>query len=271
MFENEGSENLESTESESPEADASGSDAADAKAQALIDLDTVDRFKFAGREWTPKDFQGAYMMQSDYTRKTQALSEERKYYDNLSHDLRSVKANPALAADFKRVYPEKYHAYLEYVTQAQSSNQAQGMPQQSNQQNQSSIDPQFMERFTRLESELNERKVEAASAEIDAKFKTLGEKFPYADEEAVIARAQALLERGDKLTDKVWESLFQTVHDRYKGMAEKHYSEQFKKQQSSNLKGRDVAAGGGTPGKAPKMPRTIKEASAFALQEIENQ
>lgn len=243
-----------------------------AQAQSIVDLDSVEKFKFAGREWTPKDFQGAYMMQSDYTKKTQALAEERKYYDNLQYDLAAVKGNPSLVAKFKATYPEKFHAYLSYV--APTTPRTQETEGQST-ATQSQADPAVLERIERIEAEFRERKVQAINAELDAKFKTLGEKFPFADEDSAIARAQTLLETkrmhaapheasNQTITDKEWEDIWKASHERTQKLAEKHYSTQVTKQKNANTKGADVAAGGGIGGNAPKQPRSIKEAARIA-------
>lgn len=232
--------------------------------EQIADLESMPKFRFGGREWTPKEFQGAYMMQADYTRKTQALAEERKYYDNLSADLAAVKKDPGLAAKFKEIYPTKYHAYLDYVSQAQPA------PGQGSQSHSSNIDPSIMNRFQALEQDMNERKVAAINAELDARFKTLSEKYPYADEEAAIARAQAAHAKGIQLNDKVWDQIWKAVHEKNESLFKKSYSAQVNKQKSANQKGKDAAAGGGIPGQAPKQPRTIKEASKFALEEMQN-
>lgn len=247
-------ENLEVTEAEQP------GQVEQTEQQQIVDLDSVDKFKFAGKEWTPKDFQGAYMMQSDYTKKTQALAEERKYFDNLTADLESVKSNPSLIEKFKSVYPEKFHKFLGYV---QGASQPQAQKQTENAQSQ--IDPAFKERFERLESEIHERKVQAIEAELDAKFKGLSEKYPMADEEAVLARAQALIDRGEKLNDKIWDGLWKSVNERNQKLAEQFYAKKIKEQKTTNQKGKDIASGGGTPGQAPKVARSIKEATQMLM------
>jgi hypothetical protein len=110
-FENEQSQSQETPEvldkelapsAETPEA-----------APELVDLDTMDKFKFGGREWTPKELEAAYMRQQDYSRKTQEIAQERKYYDNLPYDLDMVKNNPALVNQFKQVYPAKFHSWID--------------------------------------------------------------------------------------------------------------------------------------------------------------
>lgn len=261
MLEN---ENVESTESQ--ESFDSSSTEGHSEQPSIVELDSLEKFKWKGREITPKDLESFAMMQSDYTKKTQAIAEERKYYENLEYDLEAVKRNPSLAEKFKSVYPEKYHKFLGYVSPQQ--------PQQSYQSTQTSqaqgMDPEFMERFNRIEQELNERKVAAVQAELDAKFEQLSKKYPFADEEAVIARAQALLDRGEKLTDQVWDKLWKGVNERYEKLAEARYQERLNKTKQAHASGKDSGAGGGTPGQAPRQPRTIKEASQFAMQELSN-
>ena len=220
---------------------------------SIYDLDSAEKFKWQGREWTTKELQSSYMAHSDYTRKTQALAEERKFYDNLSYDLEAVKNNPGLMQEFKRVYPEKFHSYLNYVQSKQPDTQAQTSQQ--------GLDPKFVERVERLERNIHEREVAAIEAELDAKFKQYSEKYPMADEEAVIARAQALINRGDKITDQTWDNLWKSVHDRNQSLADKYYSTKVKEQKTANAKARDVGSGGGTVGRAPHAPKTIKQAT----------
>ena len=254
-FEN--SSQVESTETQSVEAQSS-------EQPSVVDIGSLERFKYNGREMTPKEFGEAYLRHEDYSRKTQAIAEERKYYENLNYDLEAVKNNPALADKFKQIYPEKYHGYLKWVASEQSATNKQVQekdPEQS-----------FKEEFYALKKEINEQKISAINAELDAKFTKFLDKFPYADEEAVVARAQVLLDKGEKLTDKVWESLFKASNDRTQGIAEKHYSDKFKKQNQANLKGKDVPAGGATPGAAPVQPRSIKAMTnhLFASGMLEN-
>lgn len=232
--------------------------------QQMIELESQNKFRFGGKEWTPKEFQGAYMMQADYTRKTQQLAEERKYYDNLSADLAAVKGNPGLEAKFKEIYPTKFHAYLDYVAQKQAQ-----QPGQQNQQ-QYNNDPQLLKRFEAIESEMNDRKMQAINAELDARFKTLSEKYPLADEEAAVARAQALHARGIKLDDKTWDQIWKAVSDKNELVFKKYGAAQVNKQKSANQRGKDAAPGGGIPGQAPRQPKNIKEATKFALEELQN-
>lgn len=244
--------------------------------EQTIDLDSVSKFKFAGREWTPKDFQGAYMLQADYTRKTTELAQERKYYDNLRADLEAVKSNPSLVAKFKSIYPDKFHGYLGYVAQTNPS-QAQQLKQPGAQSNQ--LDQEVMTRLERMESDHRDRKIQAINAELDAKFQVLSGKYPMADEELVMSRAMNFLERKRQsstlseqdnvtITDKEWDDLWKTANDFSQKRAEKHYAGLVNKQTNANSKGKDAGSGGGIPGQAPNTPRTIKDATR-AMRESE--
>jgi hypothetical protein len=266
MFENEGQATEQPVESPEVTQESTQEQTSQAAAPSIPDLDSMERFKYAGRELTPKELQSMVLMQSDYTKKTQALAEERKYYDNLSADLAAVKANPAMVEKFKSIYPEKFHSYLGYVTPAQHAQAQQAQQAQQYAQ----IDPQVMQRFQALEADMNTRAVAAINAELDAKFKTLSEKFPYSDEESAIARAQALIDRGEKLTDKVWEGIWKSVHEKNEAKFKQLQSQAAQKQKSANAKGKDVASGGGIPGQAPVKPKTIKEATKYALEAMDH-
>lgn len=260
----------ESTEHEGSEGAAPQENGQQLTPQEILDLDKVEKFKFQGKEWNPKDFRNSYLMHQDYTKKTQEISQERKFVSNLQYDLDNVKNDPSLASEFKRVYPEKFHKFLDYVVSKQPDN-VQRNPEMDE------IKREISE-FRSYREELAEQKIEAIQAELDSKFSKLSEKYTFADEDTVISKAQILLERlkddqGAKarITDAQWDMLWKSVHDRNKGIADKNYGTKINKQQQANLKGRDVPSGGGIPGHAPKKPRTIKEASDFALEELMQQ
>lgn len=237
---------LDSPRSESPSAES--------KSQEIADIDQLEKVKFQGKEWTREELNRAFMMQKDYTQKTQSLSEERKFSENLVYDLKSVMGDPSLAEEFKRIYPAKYHAYLDFV------------PKQASQETKepSNVDPAFMQRFQTVEQELAEYKQAKQQAEvaqyesqIEATSQKMGKKYPLADEETVLARADQALKHGVELTEANWEKLWKAVSDRNQERYKKHYSEQIKNQQSASFQGRDIAGGGGVPGSSPsKMKLT---------------
>ena len=96
----------------------------------------------------------------DYTRKTQEIAQERRYFANLDADLEKVRNNPSLAEEFKRIYPEQYHNFLRY-TQSNSATR----PQSAASGQATNVDPELMSRFERLERAHQEREVAAINSE----------------------------------------------------------------------------------------------------------
>lgn len=271
-------EQLQGQEAQTTDLESQGTESAPALGgneaptkQDIVDLGSLEKFKFNGQEWTLKDLQSGFMRQSDYTRKTMELAEtrksfeeERKYVDNLQADLDAVAKNPELAWKFKETYPEKYHNYLRYVLKEAQAQQAQ------NPNNPQGIPHEIMDRFLKVEHTLKEREIAAAQAELDATFSKLKTKYPFADEDTILAKAQILAERKQKLDEGVFDKLFKAENDRLEAIAKKYYSEQVKTQKTMNAKGRDIAKGGGTPSEAPRKFKTIKEATEAALNDLES-
>lgn len=268
MFEpDEQPQELESQDSGdlAPDSPASG-DPSPAE-QQIVDLDSVEKFKYAGREWTPKEFQGSYMMQADYTRKTQEIAQERKFYDNLDADLERVKSNPDLAEEFKKVYPEKFHRFLGYVESTQPQEQ-RTQPQQGG------LSPEVDKRIKQIESKFQEQEAKATDAQVDAMCTRMAKKYPDVREDFAISELQRILadkrksEPGYQLTPVDWEKAWKSIEDWIGEKSKTRYSALVKGQQAANQRGKDVASGGGIPGQAPKAPRTIKEASELARQDF---
>jgi hypothetical protein len=235
--------------------------------QSLVDLDSTERFKFQGREWTPQELQKAYMMQADYTRKTQAISEERKYWDNLEADLAKIKSEPQLMSQFMQIYPRQFHKFLDYVSTQQATSQSTMSQPNQGPRSIAELDPQFYRDYQTMKLELTEKNVQAIEAELDAKFSTLSKKYPFADEQAILAKAQVLI---DQKQTPNWEKLWKENNERLEKVAKEYYSKQVNAQKQANRRGKDIPPGGGVPGQAPVKPKTIKEASKFALEELEN-
>lgn len=278
VFDQANSDALKEMDGETPEAESTETEVetpeGGTQENQPIDLDKVEKFMFEGKEWSPKDFRAAYMMQADYTRKTQMLSEERKkfqeeqkFVDNIEYDLEKVLQNPALASQFKQIYPQKFHKLLDKIVPATSQTQT----------NQPQVDPAFMKRIEQLEKEREvriaqdkEREVAKIEAQLDPLFDKMLKKFNFADEEAVIARANSVLDHAEKsgdqiqFSDKAWETLFKESHERN----QKRAQSLLKEQQHANARGKDAASGGAIPGLAPKTPRTISEAGELAKQAL---
>lgn len=246
--------------------------------QKLLELESVERFRYGGKEWTTKDLQSAILRQEDYTRKTQALAEERKYYDNLGADLDAVKRNPALAAQFKQIYPQKFHSYLGYV----GNNQAQPSQQkvQDVKQAPQAVDQELLSRLNKLESHYQAQTQKAADAEVSANCEKFGQKYtsvkgPYETLalNVLSARLQTLKKQdpGAKLSEQDWDQAFKSVHEQNQKLADQLYAEKVKNQKQANARGRDVAPGGGIPGQAPKQARTLREGTEAMLAHFANE
>lgn len=233
-------------------ATEAGSNAAHGSAApALTDIGSLEKFRFEGKEWTPKDLKSAFMMQSDYTNKTKEIAKERRFYAELEADLEHVKTNPALASEFKRLYPESFHSYLKYVLPAQGAQQAaaQGAPEASD------IDPRIKSEIEQLRKIVTEDKVTAQTAKLEAWDNAFQSKYPNADIEAVYSEAAKLDAKGTKITEQLWESLYKASESKFTGRADAYYKAKLEKQKLATAEAKDIGSGGGTPGQAPRRPR----------------
>lgn len=240
--------------------------------EQVLDLDSADRFRYGGQEYSKDDFKSGWMRQSDYTKKTQEVAEQKRqwehYRNNLDADLERVKSNPALAQQFRTVYPKEFHSYLDRVVGRQPNQQ--GM-QQSNR----GLDPALEERLSRYEKFIADAETNAIQKELDASFSTFSKKFPQADEKSVISDAWAILDHkertGDKtpITDAQWERMWKDDHERNLNRFKQYQGSLVNGQKQANARSKDMAAGGGIPGQAPRVARNIKEATKLAMQHLD--
>jgi len=221
----------------------------------LLDLDSVQKFRFQGEEWTPDSLQKAFMRQKDYTKKTTELAKERQYTANLKADLAKVKRDPSLADEFKKLYPEKFHNYLEIVLE-----QAEAMTQEAN-QSPNDVPPAVAKQLADLQKRfesydqkiktLDERehaaKVTEIQTQLDQLFTGLNQKYDLAVEEAILAKAEAMIANGYQMTNAAWERLYKENHKANEAKYNKRYTDQTKKQLEANRQGADIGRGGATP------------------------
>lgn len=235
-------------------------------AQEILDLDKLERFRFNGREWNPKEFRNTQLMREDYTRKTQELAEARKYADNFAHDLQAVAKDRSLFEKFKSIYPREYVALAEkHLNNGQTPN-----PQGDATKPQSQ-DPRLESLFERVEKwEASQREAEVKQIQswLDNQYSTLSKKYPLADHEVINARAEVAAKQGTEITQAVLEKLFKANDQEIKAKWEGHYKTKVNQQKEAGLKGRDVGPGGGVPSGEPKRARTIKEATQIAIEDL---
>lgn len=259
--------------SQAPSTQNTAQSEAQAKAEAILNLDSAQKFKFGDREWTPDQLKKSIMLHSDYTKKTQAVSETRKYYDNLEHDLEYVRGHhnkeEAIQA-FVQTYPKEFHQYLKLAginlsTEA-SSRQAQA---QSNQ----AISPEIMRDLEMVKSYVQEKETQAIEAQLDQTFSALSKKYPDGDEDVVLARAQALLDSkrendpGFRITNEIWEKLWKGSHEKVAQKLEAKQKGMIEKQRTANSSYKGPAPGGGTPTQAPQR-MNMKQATEHAIQTL---
>lgn len=264
--------NMESTqqEAQTDKEIPQGSEPLTKAEQKILDLDSLDRVSLGGKEWTLKDLKNSILMHQDYTKKTQTLAQERqrleeqsKFDLNLRYDLQAVLDNPQLAAEFKKIYPKEYHDLLDkYLSLNQPSTQPDSTAQQPQ------IPKEFLSRVESIESKFFEKEIEAETAKIDAIIEKYSKQYDLAEVDLVLAKAQALSEKGTKLDEKGWEHIFKTTHEALENRFKERYSKEFKKQQEASKNAKDVPPGGGIPGQAPVTPRTLKEAKEAMIASL---
>lgn len=236
----------------------------------IPELDSLEKVRLGGTEWSLKDLQSSIMRQADYTRKTQELAEQRKtfeeesrFYSALPTDLKALRESnyrADLVEQFKKVYPEKFHAYLG------------DLPQQPN--DKPTLPQDVLDDLKEWREIKQEKLIEANLAEIDANLEKFSPKFPYADHEVVLSRAQMLLDKKQQENPKArldandWENLFKVTNDAFEKRYKEFQSKQFNKQTTANQKGRDVGPGGGIPGQAPPKFKTVKEGVNAFLESV---
>lgn len=241
--------------------------------QAIAELDKMEKFKLDGQEWTLKDLKAAIMRQKDYTQKTQALAEERKsfgeskkFYENLNIDLRSLEKNPSLLQEFLKVYPQDFHKYAEEILKNNQGSQTNPQQQVSTQPQ---VDVQLYSRLQSLEKILHEQEVSKAETSIRQTMDDLHKQYPETNnklaKETILARAHEYYNgQNQELTKDTWDQIFKEVAEEVKEFAKAQYGSMVKKQTEANSKARDVGAGGGVVGQAPKKFKNFDEITKFA-------
>lgn len=252
----------------------------DAPGENLTDIEKLERFRFEGRDWEPKELKRALLRNEDYTRKTQELSQERKqfehsrgefdwYRQNFEKDLPKVLENPALFEELKKHYPEQFHKLAEV---ALSRLPQHGTPPANE------LEKQVKELLSwrgEIQSEIQKANEAKADAMLDTWYAELSKKYAEADSEVVTNRAFLLAEKlqGQRppveFSKEHLERIFKADHE----SREKRYSEKYRskveEQKKTSSRGKDTGAGGGIPGSAPVKAKTIKEATKEALARIE--
>lgn len=240
--------------------------------QEILDLDKLERFRFGGKEWNPRDLRNATLRHEDYSRKTMEVAEARRYAENFPYDLESVVRDPSLLDKFKETYPKQYHAAVEAALERVKSPQAPQPTAPNQVATQRNPDIDF------IKSEIHEWRAAQRSAEVqkhegwlDTQIDSLSKKYPYANSNAVLAISQVIADQGNQMTDKILEKLFKENAAENEAYLTKVHKEKVEKQLEVNKKAKDIGQGGGTPGAAPKGAKTLKEAKEAMLSHFSAQ
>lgn len=269
------SETAPSLESNTESLETSKASTPETTKEEILDLDKLERFRFDGKEWNPKDLKNSYLMREDYTRKTQEVAEARKYADNFKYDVQALVKQPSLMDKFASIYPKEYvQAAKEILSLAKSQQVA---PSPNNQTPAPQIDPNFVKEIDEIKGWIQEQNQqrqqqlqEQASTWLDNQYEALGKKYPNAAkvEEIVTARADYLMNQGHKVDEKVLDKLFsdleKEVTDRFLVPQQNKVKEQLK----TGLRGKDVGKGGVPASEGPRQYKSFKEATAAALSDL---
>lgn len=246
----------------------------------ILELDKYDKFKWQGKEWSRDELSNSIMFQRDYTRKMQELKTQRDYAQNVAYDFLKVLSNPALAADFKKLYPQDYHDAVDELlryTESQSSNKLPQKGEGKEAQDTTNLPPEVVSRLDRIEMSLKQREqevfqanVEAYKKEVDQICDKMAQKYKFADVDAVLAGANSLASSGKPLDEKTWEALFKSSNEHHQKRYESYQKELFEKQKSASGKAKDMGQGGAIPGSPPKKFKNMAEAREAMLEHISN-
>lgn len=236
---------------------------------SLTELDGLSEFTFQGNKYRPDDFHKILNEHKTYSEQVKSFSDDKKFYDNLDSDLEHVLNDPTLAQKFKTVYPPKFHTYVDKMLRDKGQAPAPANTAQS------TLPKEFLNEFGQMKQRLGffekrafDAEVQSANAKLEAMMPPLLTKFPLANEDQVYTRAEALLQQGQKLTDKTWERLVRESHEAQQKRSDQFYSAKAKSQIEKGQRAADTGHGGGTPGQAPRKARTFDEAREQMLASL---
>ena len=264
----------------------------DGGSSQILDLSKAEKFLWEGKEMTPDDLRKNFLRQQDYTKKTQAIAEDKrrfeeerlnfirsqeeneKFESNLDADIANVLRDPSLKEQFMKIYPEKYHRILDQVMSRTFGEQDS---QQRNdsvlEQRLKAIENKFMSQDQERSAKAFETEVSKNSEILDSAISRFASKYPSADEDSVLARAEhaAMFIKKDENFNsnfsQVLEKLYKENHAFHENRYKEMYKQQVERQKQANSKGRDIGRGGQTPGTAP-VKLKLKDVKNHILENL---
>ena len=258
----------------------------------VFDLTKSEKFMWDGKEMTPDELRKSMLRQQDYTKKTQIHAEERRKFEserqqwleqqemtqkfdqNFEIDIQHVLRDPSMEARYREIYPPKYHQALE-----QALVKAFGDPN-SPKRNESLLEQRLRSVETKFQAQDRERQSQAFETEVsknaeilDSNIQRLSQKYPHADEDSVLARAEHMansLKRDasfNKNFSELMEKLYKENHEFHEKRYQTIYKEKVEKQKQANTRAKDVGRGGATPGTAPAKMK-LKDVKNHILSQM---
>jgi hypothetical protein len=189
--------------------------------------------------------------------------------------MRVIK-NPELMNSFSGIYPKQYVETLKLMMGQVGAKEATGQSQQTTElpeevtRRLASVE----ERFEAMDKQAKEVETRAAEAELDRIFDPLTKKYPFADEQAVTARAQMIAERAKQegqsldINAAFFDKLFQEQHERNLKAYEQITKQKITEQKQAASLAKDLGRGGDVQGAPAKQMRSMKEAREAMLNDF---
>lgn len=253
-----------------------------AKAEQLLDLDQHERFKWQGKEWNRNDLQKSAMLQSDYTKKTQELAEQRKFVENFNADLAKVLENPQLWSEFQKVYPKEFTQMAEQIMNRANPQKTQNQTQNKTQSEDDPVKAEMKALIEQYRTEREEAQRVKYESQIDSTMADLGKKYadvrnsfekPEVFDYYILSMAdQIKAQKGpnQSLSQADWANVYKTVSESFTKAFDRRQANTFNKQKSASQKAKDIGTGGGIPGEAPKKISMKDVPNAF-LEHVRSQ
>ena len=243
---------MEVTDNGQAQAGAEVSQETTTAAPSITNLDSLSEFEFQGEKFTPERLQEIYKGYQTLSEQQKSAKSEDRYWSNLEADIDNVLQNPNLVEQFKRVYPQKFHTILNKLMSGKGEeSQSPSLPKDVLAR---------LSKIDQVEAQLHQHAVDAANAKIDAILPKLFTTYPLAVEDQVLARAEAFINKGRKLTDAMWERLAKESHEAVKKRSDAFYKKELDAQTNKGLQAQDIGTGGAAPGKAPPKIKTFDQA-----------
>jgi hypothetical protein len=270
--------NEDSANTEHPQSDNNENESLEAKenTQDIVDLDSLEKFKWDGKEYTRDELGKMAMRQSDYTRKTQELAEEKKYVENFTADFRTLQANnfaPELVEKFKEIYPEKFHKTIDQFLDNDGTSR-EGKEQNLEDQIKKYMEPHLKD-LESIKQEAYEKKVDSEMKWLDNQFETLSKKYPYASDELVNSKLVAMYEQSKQsgqnleVTENLLEKMFKQENEAYRKKIEAIRASEAKEQSQVNAEAFDTGRGGSPAVQQGKRkPMTLEDAEENAINNL---